>query len=228
MDDASPGTSERAQGAPQAAQGAGAAAGSETHGRAPSPLARLAIEAGPLLVFFVVNGVFSGEGKSGIFAATGAFMVAMTLSLVASWRLERRLPPMPLITTVFVLVFGGLTLFLANDVFIKLKPTIVNLLFATILAAGLLLGRPFLKLAFESAFRLTEQGWRLLTIRWILFFLFLAGLNELVWRSCSTDAWVSFKLFGILPLTLVFGATLVPLIRRHELPAPGDAGETAG
>ena len=215
---------------------------SETHApaaapAAPSPLARLAIEAGPLVVFFVTNATFGGgggedgtdggAGGGGIFVATGAFMVAMTLSLVASWRLERRLPPMPLITTVFVLVFGGLTLWLEDDVFIKLKPTIVNLLFATILAVGLWLRRPFLKIAFESAFRLTDEGWRRLTLRWIVFFVLLAALNELVWRTTSTDTWVTFKVFGILPLTLAFGATLLPLIRRHELapePATGPAG----
>lgn len=217
-----PGTNEPT-GAP--ARATGGAASSDAHASGPSPLTKLLIEAGPLVVFFATNAVFTRGGESGIFVATGAFMAAMTLSLLASWRLERRLPPMPLITTVFVLVFGGLTLYLENDVFIKLKPTIVNLLFATILAAGLLLRRPFLKLAFESAFRLTEEGWRRLTVRWVLFFVFLAGLNELVWRNFSTDAWVSFKLLGILPLTLVFGATLVPLIRRHEL--PGAEGDTA-
>jgi intracellular septation protein len=178
----------------------------------PNPLAKLAIEAGPLLVFFIAN------MKFGIFAATGAFMAAITISLLASWFLERRLPPMALFTAAFVLVLGGLTIYLEDELFIKLKPTIVNTLFAGILTVGLLTGRLLLKIVFGAAFQLTDEGWRILTRRWIVFFLILAILNEVVWRSTSTDTWVSFKVFGIMPLTIVFGITLLPLLKRHELP----------
>jgi len=179
--------------------------------RRASPLAKLAIEAGPLLVFFVVN------GRAGIFAATGAFMVAILASLAVSWTLERRLPPMALFTAVFVLIFGGLTLWLEDEVFIKLKPTIVNGLFALILSLGLASGKLLLKVVFGDAFRLTDAGWRALTVRWIGFFVVLAALNEVVWRSVSTDAWVKFKVFGILPLTFLFSVSLVPLLGRHQV-----------
>jgi len=188
-------------------------------GHAVSPGLKLAIEAGPLVVFFV------GNAKFGIFAATAAFMVAITASLVASWILERRLPPMALFTAVFVLVFGGLTLVLADELFIKLKPTIVNSLFATMLAGGLAMRKLLLKVALGSSFRLEDEGWRRLTVRWIGFFAFLAVLNEVVWRNFSTDTWVSFKVFGIMPLTIVFSATLLPLIRQYQLPDEDEAHE---
>ncbi|MEW6073626.1 MAG: septation protein A [Planctomycetota bacterium] len=175
---------------------------------APRPLARLAIEFGPLLLFFLANWRF------GIFAATAAFMAAILLSLAASWRIERRLPPVALVTAVFVLVFGSLTIGLRDERFIQLKPTIVNALFAAILAGGLLANRLYLQIVFGTAFCLTEEGWRRLTWRWIVFFLVLAGLNELVRRNASTDAWVAFKTFGILPLTILYTLTLVPLLRR--------------
>lgn len=183
-----------------------------TERAAPNPLLKLALEVGPLAVFFIANARF------GIFTATAAFMVAIVIALVGSWLLERKLPVMPLVTAAFVLVFGGLTLALEDELFIKLKPTIVNLLFAAILFGGLFFGRPLLKPLFEAAFPLTDHGWKLLTMRWAVFFVVLAVLNEVVWRSFSTDFWVSFKLFGIMPLTMVFAAAQLPLIRRHSLP----------
>jgi intracellular septation protein len=181
---------------------------------APHPLLKLVLEAGPLVVFFV------GNAKFGIFAATGAFMVAIVASLVVSWLIERRLPVMPLVTAAFVLVFGGLTLALEDELFIKLKPTIVNLLFAAILFGGLLFGRPLLKPLFAAAFPLTDAGWKVLTLRWAIFFVALAVLNEAVWRSFSTDFWVSFKLFGIMPLTMAFAIAQLPLIRKYALEDP--------
>jgi len=185
----------------------------------PSPLARLAIELGPLLVFFVLN------SRKDLYWATGGFMVAILLSLAASWRLERRLPVMPVFTAAFVLVFGGLTLALRDETFIKVKPTIVNGLFALILGVGLLRGRALLSVVFGDALELTEAGWRTLTARWAVFFVLLAALNEVVWRTCETDTWVAFKTFGIAPLTLVFMIAQAPLLQRHQLASPAKESE---
>ncbi len=176
-----------------------------------NPLLKLVLEMGPLVVFFGVNATF------GIFPGTAAFMVATVTALGLSYVITRTIPVMPLVTAVFVLVFGGLTLYLADETFIKLKPTIVNLMFSAILFAGLMTGRLFIKLIFESAFQLTDRGWILLTKAWMIFFLFLAGLNEAVWRNFPTGTWVSFKVFGVMPLTLLFSLAMVPVIMRHAL-----------
>lgn len=178
---------------------------------------RLLLELGPLVLFFVVN------ARADFYTATKVFMVAIVVSLVASRTIEKRLPVMPLVTAVFVLVFGGLTVYLEDELFMKLKPTVVNLLFATILAVGLARGRMFLELIMGSAVELSEDGWRALTVRWTLFFVLLAGLNELVWRNASTDAWVSFKVFGIMPLTIVFAVLQIPLMKRHALAADDES-----
>lgn len=172
---------------------------------------KLLLEAGPLLVFFLVNTWF------GLIPGTAAFVVATVASLLASRVLLRRVPVMPLVGGVFVIVFGGLTVFLEDDLFIKIKPTIVNLLFAGLLLAGQLTGRHFLKLVFDGAFHLTDRGWRLLTWRWVAFFVFLAVLNEIVWRTFSSDTWVAFKVFGNLPLTIAFSLAQIPLLLRHRL-----------
>ncbi|MBT3534022.1 MAG: septation protein A [Rhodospirillaceae bacterium] len=177
----------------------------------PNPLLKLALEIGPLVAFFITN------ARAGIFWATGVFMVAIFLSLTVTWMLERRLPTLPLVTGIFVLVFGGLTLILQDELFIKLKPTIVNTLFAVILLGGLLWGKSFLKSLMGSMFSMTDQGWRILTIRWALFFIVLAVLNEIVWRNTTTDNWVSFKVFGIMPLTLIFSIMQLPTMNRHRL-----------
>ena len=172
---------------------------------------KLLVELGPLVVFFV------GNSRFGIFAGTAAFMVATLIALVVSRVLLGRIPTMPLVSGFFVIVFGGLTLWLQDDQFIKLKPTIVNGLFAAILFAGLAADKSFLKVVFGDVFRLTEDGWRRLTLRWGLFFIVLALLNEIVWRSFSTDFWVSFKVFGIMPITMIFAIAQVGLLKRHEL-----------
>jgi len=174
---------------------------------------KLLVEVGPLVVFFVVN------SRAGIFWGTGTFMVATVISLIASRILLGRIPVMPLVTGACVLIFGGLTLWLQDDHFIKIKPTIVNALFASVLFVGLLWGQSFLKIVFGEVFRLTEEGWRKLTLRWACFFVFLAVLNEIVWRSFSTDAWVSFKVFGIMPLTMAFAVAQIGLLRQYELPS---------
>lgn len=171
---------------------------------------KLAVELGPLIVFFIAN------SRLGIIPGTAIFMVTTVIALAVSRAVLGRIPTMPLVSGFFVLVFGGLTVWLQDDHFIKLKPTIVNALFATILLGGLAMGQTFLKIVFGDVMRLTEAGWKQLTLRWGLFFIALAVLNEIVWRNFSTDFWVSFKVFGIMPLTLVFALSQVGLLQRHE------------
>lgn len=176
-------------------------------------LGKMLLEMGPLGVFFLTN------SYKGIFWGTGAFMVATVISLIASRMLYGRVPVMPLISGVFVLVFGGLTLILHDDLFIKMKPTIVNSIFASILFGGLLFGHALLKYLFGEVFRLTETGWRVLTFRWACFFVLLAVLNEIIWRTYSTDVWVSFKVFGIMPLSMAFAISQIGLLKKHEVRA---------
>jgi len=170
---------------------------------------KLLIELGPLLVFFGTN------AAAGIYAATAAFMVVTLIALiVAKWRYHK-LPVMPLVSGVVVLLFGTLTLYLHDETFIKLKPTIVYVIFALLLGAGLLLKKPVLELLLGPVFNLTEQGWRKLTLRWALFFVAMAVVNELVWRNFSTDTWVTFKAFGFLPITFAFALAQMPLMQRY-------------
>ncbi|MEO9336239.1 septation protein A [Mesorhizobium sp. SB112] len=191
-----------------------------------NPLLKLALELGPLLVFFFANArgewlvnkfPVLGDFGGPIFLATGLFMIATAIALAASWILLRTLPMMPLISGVVVFIFGALTLYLQDDVFIKMKPTIVNTLFGAVLLGGLFFGKALLGYVFDSAFKLDAEGWRKLTFRWGLFFLFLAVVNEVVWRSFSTDTWVTFKVWGIMPITLIFTFSQMPLIMRHSL-----------
>ncbi len=171
---------------------------------------RLIIDLGPLLVFVAVNALY------GIFAATAAFMVAIIASLVASRALLGKISPMPLITAALVMVFGGLTLFLQDETFIKIKPTVLYILFASVLLGGMATGRLFLQMLMSEAIELTGEGWRKLTIRWAVFFVLLAVVNEIVWRNASTDFWVSFKVFGLLPLTFLFAVLQVGLLQKHS------------
>ncbi|HJZ31309.1 MAG TPA: septation protein A [Hyphomicrobiaceae bacterium] len=175
-----------------------------------SPLVKLLIDLGPLIAFFVAY------GRAGIYWATGVLMLATVAALIASWRLLGRITPVPMLTAVLVVVFGGLTFYLDDPSFIKLKPTIINLLFSGVLIAGLITGRPLLKLLLGEAFRLTEEGWRKLSARWAVFFFALAILNEIVWRNFSESAWVNFKVFGIMPLTIIFAMAQIGLIKRYE------------
>lgn len=181
-----------------------------------NPLLKLVLEMGPLAVFFLGNAYW------GIFAGTAAFMAASVLAVAISYILTRKIPLMPLVTAGFVVVFGGLTLWLADEMFIKIKPTIVNLMFAAILFIGLKTNRLFIKLVLDGAFHLTERGWAVLTRAWAGFFLVLAVVNEVVWRNTSTDVWVKFKVFGIMPLTLLFSLAMVPLIMRYTIPENDD------
>src|SRR6185437_6670306 len=155
--------------------------------------------------------------KIGIYAATGVLMLAVMAALIVSYVMTRHIAVMPVVTAIVVLIFGGLTLVLHNDMFIKLKPTIIYALFAGALFGGLAFRRPLLGMVFDAVFDLTEEGWRKLTWRWALFFVALAVLNEIVWRTQSTDFWVSFKLFGVLPLTLLFGALQYPLLQKYSI-----------
>jgi len=174
-----------------------------------NPMVKLALDLGPLVLFFIAN------SRYGIFAATAAFMVAVLAALLVSYVMTRRLPIMPVVTAIVVVVFGGLTLILHDATFIKVKPTIIYGLFGTVLIGGLLFNKPLLGVVFDSLFHLNDEGWRKLTLRWGLFFFALAVLNEIVWRNASTDVWVAFKVFGVVPLTLVFGALQVPLLKRY-------------
>ncbi|MBV9348334.1 MAG: septation protein A [Pseudolabrys sp.] len=175
-----------------------------------NPWLKIALDIGPLILFFVVN------TRAGIYAATGAFMVAVLIALAVSWVQTRHLAVMPLVTAVVVLVFGGLTLILQDETFIKLKPTIIYALFAVVLLGGLAFNKMLLGMVFDAVFNLTDEGWRKLTIRWAAFFIFLAVVNEIVWRTQSTDFWVSFKLFGVMPLTFAFGALQYPLLMKYS------------
>ena len=178
----------------------------------PHPLFKFATELGPLLVFFAANAKFQ------LFVATGAFMVAIVAAMIASYVVTRHIPLMALVTGVIVIVFGTLTLVLHDETFIKVKPTIIYSLFAAVLGGGLLFGRSFIAIMFDQVFNLTPEGWRKLTLRWALFFFALALLNEIVWRTQSTDVWVTFKVFGVLPLTVVFAALQYPLLTKHAAP----------
>jgi intracellular septation protein len=191
-----------------------------------NPLVKLALELGPLLVFFFANARGQWlvarfpplETLGGpIFVATALFMAATAIALVVSWLMTRTLPIMPVVSGVVVFVFGALTLYLHDAVFIKMKPTIINTLFGSILLGGLAFGKPLLGYIFDSAFHLTHEGWHKLTLRWGLFFLFLAVLNEVVWRNFSTDTWVAFKVWGTMPITILFTLSQMPLVMKHTV-----------
>jgi intracellular septation protein len=192
-----------------------------------NPFLKFILELGPLGVFFFANArgdklaaSFPALAVLGgpIFVATALFMIATLIALIVSLILTRRLPIMPFVTGIVVVIFGGLTLWLKDETFIKMKPTIVNSLFGGALLGGLLFGRSLLGYVFDAVFKLTEEGWRKLTFRWGIFFFVLAVLNEVVWRNFSTDMWVNFKVFGIMPITFVFALSQLPLINRYALP----------
>jgi intracellular septation protein len=174
-----------------------------------NPILKLALDLGPLLLFFFANSHY------GIFVATATFMVAILAAMGVSYALTRHFPIMTIVTAIVVVVFGSLTLILHDATFIKVKPTIIYLLFGGILSGGLIFNRPLLGVVFDSLFHLTEEGWRKLTLRWAIFFFVLAALNEIIWRNTSTDIWVDFKVFAVLPLTLLFGALQLPLLKKY-------------
>jgi len=180
--------------------------------RAMPPLLKVVVEAGPLVAFFIAN------ARAGIFWGTGIYMVAAAIALAVAWIMTRRIAIVPVVTLVFVLAFGALTLALHDATFIKMKVTLINALFGAILIGGLAFDRSLLKPVFGEAMALDDDGWKKLTLRWGLFFLAIAILNEIVWRSVSTDMWVNFKVFGILPLMFIFALAQMPLMQRHAPP----------
>jgi len=197
------------------------------------PWLKFAVELGPLILFFIANArpkffapalapflpppVLGGPNAS-LFTATLVLMAAVAAALAVCFVATRRLPAVPLMTAALVLVFGGLTLYLQDAAFIKMKPTVLYASFGVALIGGLALNKPVLPIIFDHAMALTERGWRLLTWRWGSFFFALALLNEIVWRTQSNDAWVAFKFPGIFILIVVFSIAQAPLIARHKLP----------
>jgi len=172
---------------------------------------KLLIDIGPLAVFFIFY------TRSGLQASILPLMIATVIAVLFSYILEKKIPIMPTVGAGIVLIFGGLTIYFDNEVFIKMKPTIINLIFAIILYGGMLVKKPLLKILLGAALRLEEEGWRILTYRWIGFFIALAVLDEIVWRTQTTDIWVNFKVFGILPITFIFTMTQFPLIKKHQI-----------
>jgi intracellular septation protein len=172
---------------------------------------RPAVDYGPLAVFFIAYFNFD------LFVATGSLMAATAMALALSLIFERRVPMMPLVTAAIVGVFGGLTLWLQDETFIKMKPTIVQIIFSVVLFGGLAFGRSFLKSVLGATISMDAEGWRKLTVRYAFFFLAMAAVNEAVWRTQSTDFWVTFKVFGLAGLTIVFALSQIPTMTRHGL-----------
>ena len=225
----------------------------EDHEVTENPWLKLALEVGPLLIFF---GAYSygadiaawagyptlglneaeaaavasgGEGseaalsKTKIMAATAIFMPTMLIAVAISWFVAKKIPVMPMFGLVLVLIFGGLTLWLQNETFFKMKPTILNAFFGAALLGGLAMGKMFLKVIFQEGWTITDEGWRILTIRWALFFFCMAILNEVIWRNFSSDTWVQFKVWGNFPITMVFAIFQMRTIMKYQLPEKEDA-----
>ena len=174
-------------------------------------ISKLLIDIGPLAVFFIFY------SRSDLKSAIIPFMIATIIAVLFSYITEKKIPVMPTVGALIILIFGGLTIYFDNEVFFKMKPTIINLLFALILYGGIIVKKPLLKSLLGAAIKLEDEGWKILTQRWISFFIALAILNEIVWRTQSTDIWVNFKVFGILPITFIFTMTQFPLIKKYQI-----------
>ena len=174
-------------------------------------IAKLLIDIGPLAVFFIFY------TQSGLQEAILPLMIATVIAVLISYVLEKKIPIMPTLGAGIVLIFGGLTIYFNDETFIKMKPTIINAVFAIILYGGIIFKKPLLKYLLGAALKLEEEGWKILTQRWIAFFIALAVLNEVVWRTQTTDLWVNFKVFGILPITFIFTMSQFPLIKKYQI-----------
>ena len=174
-------------------------------------LLKLLVDVGPLAIFFIFY------TRSDLQSAILPFMIATVIAVIFWYIVEKKIPIMPTVGAIIILVFGGLTLYFNNDVFFKMKPTIINILFAGILFAGNLMNKSLLKLLLGETLKLQDAGWSILTTRWISFFIVLAILNEIIWRTQSTDIWVNFKVFGILPLTFIFTLVQIPVIKKFQI-----------
>ena len=174
-------------------------------------IAKLLIDIGPLAVFFIFY------TRSGLQEAILPLMIATVIAVLVSYVLEKKIPIMPTLGAGIVLIFGGLTIYFNDETFIKMKPTIINAVFAIILYGGIIFKKPLLKYLLGAALKLEEEGWKILTQRWIAFFIALAVLNEVVWRTQTTDLWVNFKVFGILPITFIFTMSQFPLIKKYQI-----------
>ena len=172
---------------------------------------KLLIDIGPLAVFFIFY--TRGDLKTAILP----FMIATIIAVPFSYILEKKIPIMPTVGAVIILIFGGLTIYFDNETFFKMKPTIINLLFAGILYGGIILNKSLLRYLLGAALKLQDKGWDILTKRWIGFFIALAILNEIIWRTQTTDIWVSFKVFGILPITFIFTLTQFSTIKKYQI-----------
>ena len=173
------------------------------------------IDIGPLAILFIFYTI-SEEGEK-LQSAILPLMIATIVAILFSYILEKKIPIMPTFGAFIILVFGGLTIYFNNEVFFKMKPTIINIIFAIILYAGEVIKKPLLKLLLGSALKLSEEGWSILTKRWIAFFIALGILNEIIWRTQSTDIWVNFKVFGILPITFLFTLSQFSLLKKHQI-----------
>ena len=178
------------------------------------PIIKFAADFGPLLIFFTIY--FNNENDLKV--AIPPFIVATLIALIVIYFLEKRIPMVPLVSGILITFFGGLTLYFDNKIFFYMKPTIINLLFAALLFFGkFFTQKPLLKIFFQNAFNLEDEGWKKLSYRWIGFFIFVAALNEIVWRTQSEIFWVNFKVWGLLPITFAFTAFQVPLITKYKI-----------
>ena len=173
--------------------------------------AKFLVDIGPLAIFFIFY------IRSDLQSAILPFMIATVIAVIFWYIVEKKIPIMPTVGATIILIFGGLSLYFNNDIFFKMKPTIINLLFAGILFSGNFINKPLLKLLLGETLKLKDEGWNILTKRWISFFIFLAILNEIIWRTQSTDFWVNFKVFGMLPLTFIFTLSQLPVIKKFQI-----------
>ena len=178
------------------------------------PIIKFTADFGPLLIFFIIY----LNNENDLKVAIPPFIVATLIALIVIYFLEKRIPMVPLVSGILITFFGGLTLYFDNKIFFYMKPTIINILFAAVLFFGrYFTQKSLLKIFFQNAFNLEDEGWKKLNYRWISFFLFIAILNEIVWRTQSEVFWVNFKVWGLLPISFLFAISQVPLMNKYKL-----------